>query len=38
VRSITYRDEPLETVVKKAVSGGQEGVLHVVPEQKNASR
>ena len=38
VRSLTYRHEPLATVVQKAVSGGQEGVLHVVPETENAAR
>jgi len=38
VRSLTYRHEPLATVVQKAVSGGQEGVLHVVPGTENAAR
>ena len=38
VRSLTYRNEPLATLVQKAVSGGQEGVLHVVPEIQNADR
>ena len=29
IRALTYRDEPLGTVVEKAVSGGLEGVLHI---------
>jgi mannose PTS system EIIA component len=27
VRALTYRNEPLESVVKKALSGGNEGVM-----------
>ena len=29
VRALTYRDEPLTTVVSKAVSGGAEGVMQI---------
>jgi PTS system mannose-specific IIA component len=38
VRALTYREEPLATVVGKAVSGGVEGVVHVLPEAGNAAR
>jgi PTS system mannose-specific IIA component len=37
VRALTYRHEPLATVVRKAVSGGMEGVVHVVAEAQIAS-
>jgi len=29
VRAITYRDRDLDTMIKKAISGGCDGVLHV---------
>jgi PTS system ascorbate-specific IIA component len=29
IRALTYRDEPLETVVAKALSGGSEGVMRM---------
>jgi PTS system ascorbate-specific IIA component len=29
IRALTYRNEPLATVVDKAVSGGVEGVVHL---------
>ncbi len=29
VRALTYRNEPLSTVVEKALSGGKEGVMHI---------
>ena len=32
VRAFTYRTRGMETFVRKAVSGGCEGVLHVVPD------
>jgi mannose PTS system EIIA component len=32
IRALTYRDEPLQIVVGKAISGGLEGVLHVTME------
>lgn len=38
VRALTYRDEPLATVVEKAVSGGSEGVMHIHPETADAAR
>ena len=31
VRSLCYAGQPLETVVSKAVTGGLEGVLYIVP-------
>ncbi len=32
IRALTYRNEPLATVVAKALSGGRDGVLHVTTE------
>jgi mannose/fructose-specific phosphotransferase system component IIA len=32
VRAFTYRTKGMETFVKKAVSGGCEGVLHLPPD------
>jgi len=32
VRAITYRNDPLETVAEKALSGGHDGVVHVTKE------
>lgn len=32
VRALTYRNEPLETLVEKALSGGHEGVIHFTEE------
>ncbi len=29
VRAVTYRGKDMETLVKKAVSGGRDGVLHI---------
>lgn len=29
IRALTYRNEPLESVLSKAMSGGLEGVLHL---------
>jgi len=29
VRAVTYRGKDMETMVKKAVSGGRDGVLHI---------
>lgn len=38
VRALTYRNEPLKTVVAKAVSGGIEGVMHMpIPQVRNAA-
>ncbi len=31
IRTLTYRDRPLSTLVVKAVSGGCEGVLRIAP-------
>ncbi len=38
VRALTYRHEPLATVVQKAVSGGKEGVVRALPEAQHAAR
>ncbi|MFN0039264.1 MAG: PTS sugar transporter subunit IIA [Burkholderiales bacterium] len=38
VRALTYRNEPLKTVLAKAVSGGMEGVVKMPsPMEKNAT-
>jgi PTS system ascorbate-specific IIA component len=38
VRALTYRQEPLKTVVSKAISGGVEGVMQMPPANlKNAA-
>jgi PTS system mannose-specific IIA component len=29
VRAFTYRDKGMETMIRKAISGGCDGVLHV---------
>ena len=34
VRALTYRNEPLKTVVAKAISGGIEGVMQIPAAQK----
>jgi mannose PTS system EIIA component len=38
IRALTYRGEPLATVVEKARSGGVEGVLHMNSDCCNAER
>ncbi len=38
VRALTYRNEPLKTVVAKAMSGGVEGVMQMpAPKVRNAA-
>jgi PTS system mannose-specific IIA component len=38
IRALTYRADPLATVIEKALSGGTEGVLQMPPpEQSNAA-
>ena len=37
IRALTYRDEPLASVVGKAASGGLEGVTRLGKEQMNAA-
>ena len=37
IRALTYRDEPLATVVAKAVSAGHEGVVHLTTDICNAA-
>ncbi|MGH8739158.1 MAG: PTS sugar transporter subunit IIA [Burkholderiales bacterium] len=38
IRALTYRDEPLATVVEKARSGGVDGVVHMNSDCCNAER
>lgn len=37
VRALTYRNEPLESVVEKALSGGKEGVMRIHSRSGNAN-
>ena len=37
VRALTYRTKDLETMVRKAVSGGCEGVLHLEVDPRYAA-
>ena len=37
VRAITYRTRGMETMVKKAISGGCEGVLHMETDPSYAA-
>ena len=38
VRALTYRNEPLKTVVAKTISGGIEGVMQMpIPQVRNAA-
>jgi PTS system ascorbate-specific IIA component len=37
VRALTYRDEPLATVVEKALSGGHDGIIHTTMEACNVA-
>lgn len=37
IRALTYREEKLDCVVKKAVSGGVEGVIHIIKEPSSAA-
>lgn len=37
VRVLTYRDESLATLIGKALSGGQEGVIHINADRCNAA-
>lgn len=37
MRAITYRHEPLETLLLKTVKGGQEGILYISPEYCDAA-
>lgn len=36
IRALTYRGEPLASVVQKAISGGHEGVVHLGADPCNA--
>ena len=31
VRALTYRDRDMDTLIAKAVAGGRDGVLHMIP-------
>lgn len=37
IRALTYRNEPIETLVQKAMSGGHEGVVHLGTDPCNAA-
>jgi PTS system ascorbate-specific IIA component len=37
IRALTYRNEPLKIVVEKALSGGCEGVLHIITDVYDAA-
>lgn len=37
VRALCYSSQPLEIVVSKAITGGLEGVLYIIPGDGNAS-
>jgi PTS system ascorbate-specific IIA component len=37
IRALTYRDEPLQTVTEKALSGGSEGVVRINGHAANGS-
>ena len=37
IRALTYREEKLDCVVKKAISGGVEGVIHIIKEPSSAA-
>lgn len=37
IRALTYREEKLDCVVRKAVSGGVEGVVHIIKEPSSAA-
>ena len=37
IRALTYREEKLDCVVKKAISGGVEGVVHIIKEPSSAA-
>jgi len=37
IRALTYRDEPLSAVVEKAMSGGEEGVVHLTSDICNGA-
>jgi PTS system ascorbate-specific IIA component len=34
IRALSYRQEPLQVVVEKALSGGTEGVVHIPPPER----
>jgi PTS system mannose-specific IIA component len=37
IRALTYRDESLESLVEKALSGGKEGVIRIYSRSDNAN-
>jgi PTS system mannose-specific IIA component len=37
IRALTYRAEPLATVIEKALSGGLEGIVHVPPPEQTSA-
>ncbi|WP_293761704.1 PTS fructose transporter subunit IIA [uncultured Aquitalea sp.] len=38
VRALSYSSQPLEIVVSKAITGGLEGVLYIIPGDGNVAR
>lgn len=38
LRAVSYREQPLERVVEKAIAGGREGVMRIVTEVNEAKR
>lgn len=38
IRALTYRNEPLESLVEKALSGGKEGVMRIYSRSGNAKQ
>jgi len=38
VRALTYRNEPLEVVVEKALTGGKEGVMRIYTRPSDATQ
>jgi PTS system ascorbate-specific IIA component len=37
LRALSYRDQPLDRVVEKAIAGGREGVMRIVNEAAHAA-
>ena len=37
IRALTYRTEPLASVVEKALSGGTEGVVRIPPPEHSSA-
>jgi PTS system ascorbate-specific IIA component len=35
VRALSYSQQPLDVVIAKAMTGGQEGVIYIIPGEGN---